>query len=248
MEFLLKIITLSLLILAVARPFYARRAVLENKDEYNSDFYHFLSNSYAGLLSAIFAKVAKADGRVSEKESLYVGSFLNGLAQDFNDDKELARDMLKAIFNKNKETSDNYEELVSNLYVQVGSNKGLKERSLQLLMGLAYIDNDFSKEEDILLRHIASLLKFNDEEYTNVKQAITEQYSEHKKLINSYFQTLGISQRASNEDVKKAYLTMAKEYHPDSMNGASEEEIFEANEKFKKINDAYEKIKKMRMF
>jgi len=248
MEFLLKIITLSLLLIAIARPFYARRAILENKDEYNADFYHFIANTYAGLLSAIFAKVAKADGRVSEKESLYVGSFLNGLAEDFDEDKETARDILKSIFNKNKNNSEDYEELVKNLYVQINSNKDLKERSIQLLMGLAYIDNDFSHEEDTLLRHISSLLKFNDEDYARIKQSITEQYSDHKKLINSYFQTLGISQRADNDSVKKAYRSLVKECHPDSMVGASEEELEEASIRVRKINDAYEKIKKMRMF
>jgi len=248
MEFLLKIITLSLLFLAVVRPFYARRAVLENKDEYNTDFYHFIENTYAGLLSAIFAKVAKADGRVSEKEALYVGSFLSGLAEEFDEDKELARNILKSIFNKNKNDVDGYEDLVKNLYVQVSSNNDLKERSIQLLMGLAYIDNDFSDDEEALIRHISVLLRFNDEDYIRIKQSITEQYSDHKKLVNSYFQTLGISQRADNDSVKKAYRALVKSYHPDSIVGATDKELHEANVKLQKINEAYAEIKKIRMF
>ena len=49
-----------------------------------------------------------------------------------------------------------------------------------------------------------------------------------------YYEVLGLSKGASEDDIKKAYRKLAKKYHPD-VNKASD-----AEEKFKEINEAYE--------
>jgi len=56
------------------------------------------------------------------------------------------------------------------------------------------------------------------------------------KLMNKrdYYEVLGISKGASNDEIKKAYRRLAKKYHPD----VSTEE--NAIEKFKEVQEAYE--------
>ncbi len=49
-----------------------------------------------------------------------------------------------------------------------------------------------------------------------------------------YYEVLGLSKGASEQDIKKAYRQLAKKYHPD-MNKAADAEA-----KFKEINEAYE--------
>ncbi|HEY8108805.1 MAG TPA: DnaJ domain-containing protein [Patescibacteria group bacterium] len=49
----------------------------------------------------------------------------------------------------------------------------------------------------------------------------------------TYYGILGVSRTATEDDIKKAYRTLAREYHPDVNKGP------EAEERFKKINEAY---------
>ncbi|ANQ48808.1 DnaJ domain-containing protein [Flammeovirga sp. MY04] len=55
--------------------------------------------------------------------------------------------------------------------------------------------------------------------------------------MRNYYDILGIDQRADKRQIKKAYLTLAKKYHPD-LHGNDEE----LGEKFKEVNEAYETL------
>jgi len=63
---------------------------------------------------------------------------------------------------------------------------------------------------------------------------------------NSSYKILEIEPTCTNEEVKKAYRRMAMKYHPDKVSHLGEDLRKIADEKFKKVNEAYEKIKKER--
>ena len=54
--------------------------------------------------------------------------------------------------------------------------------------------------------------------------------------FKDYYRILNVSQNASAEDIKKAFRRLAFQYHPDH----NPENVREAGEKFKEINEAYE--------
>ncbi|MFN2194518.1 MAG: DnaJ C-terminal domain-containing protein [Anaerolineales bacterium] len=53
--------------------------------------------------------------------------------------------------------------------------------------------------------------------------------------VKDYYQTLGVSKSASQEDIKKAFRKLARKHHPDVNPGDPA-----AEERFKEINEAYE--------
>lgn len=60
-------------------------------------------------------------------------------------------------------------------------------------------------------------------------------------MTNPY-KVLGVNEGATNEEIRAAYLSLVKKYHPDKYTDPDMKQL--ANEKLKEINDAYDQLTK----
>jgi hypothetical protein len=92
--------------------------------------------------------------------------------------------------------------------------------------------------------------KFSDEDfnrYYNYKSHNNNNYNnfyQNNYNKDKFYDILGVSKTASQDEIKKAYRNLARKYHPDRYSNASEEEKKLAENRFKEINEAYENLTK----
>ncbi|TLD80958.1 J domain-containing protein [Helicobacter sp. MIT 05-5293] len=67
--------------------------------------------------------------------------------------------------------------------------------------------------------------------------------TDEERVLRGCYMTLESHYQDDFELVKKRYLKLAKEYHPDNVFGQDEQIVESYNDRFRKIQEAYEKIK-----
>lgn len=182
-------------------------------------------------LIVLVAAVMKADGKVLKSELDYVKQFLIA-----NFGKENAAEALKAL----KELL-NQEIPVFEVAQQIRQNLDYSSR-LQLvhfLYGIAQSDGIVHNSEINLILEIGYAMGISSQDMNSIQAMSGDS-------IDSAYKVLEIESSATNEEVKKAYRKLAQVHHPDRVSYLGEEIQKAAKEKFQKINQAYEKIKKER--
>jgi DnaJ like chaperone protein len=89
------------------------------------------------------------------------------------------------------------------------------------------------------IEQIASFLNINMADFNSLKAMF---YAD----TDSDYKILEIHNSASEEEIKKAYKRMAVKFHPDKVSHLGEDYQKDAKEKFQKVQQAYENIKKQR--
>ena len=110
---------------------------------------------------------------------------------------------------------------------------------LHYLFGIAKADGHVAEVEIQILNRIANLMGVPQADFESLKNMFYRD-------TNSDYKVLGIESTATEEEIKKAYRQMAIRYHPDKVAPMGEEYQKGAQEKFQKIQEAYENIKKQR--
>jgi DnaJ like chaperone protein len=210
-----------------------------------------LAEHEAGLLIAMMAKVAKADGNVCELEAELLSNIFTDISLVFENDAEI-RVQLKEIYKKEKESFDN-TIVISQKYLKLTKrdyNKRLKV--MEYLLNLAFIDGDFSETENMIIEDIANAIEIKRQDLDEMVGRFKVYYENMKNhaamSVDKAYETLEMPKDATDNELKKQYRKLVKKYHPDVVTGQGAEQsiIDEATNKLQEINEAYELIKKDR--
>ena len=188
-------------------------------------------NSFMVSLLVLSSAVIKADGKTLQSELDYVRNFVRS-----NFGEAATYEAMRLLSELNAKQVNIYE-----VGAQIAAYMNYSQR-LQLfdyLTRLAVADGEFSKSEKDVLEAIASAIRINSSDAASI---IAMFY----KDTDSAYAVLEISPDATDDEVKSAYRRMAMKNHPDKVSTLGPEVQKAAEEKFRKIQEAYETIKKQR--
>jgi len=173
----------------------------------------------------------KADGKVVKSELDYVRQFF--IRQFGQESAKEALLTLKDILKQDIPVRD--------ICIQIGRNMDYSSRLqlLHLLFNISVADTTIHPLELELIAKISGAMGVASNDFLSIKNMFIPE-------TDSAYKILEIEPATTNEEVKKAYRKMAMKYHPDKVSHLGEEFRKTADEKFKKVNEAYERIKRER--
>ena len=205
----------------------------------------------AKFLVSLLAKVAKSDGRVSELEARLITQVLDDLSQKVSGVSGV-REYLKEVYNSQKENVDNAYETARNYKRAFNLNYDTCVARLTFFLNLAYIDGEFNKSEQDIIRNIAYGFGIDKETLDEIIFKFDSFYgsrfgadSDEMSQENDAFEVLGLSKNASLDEIKARYKELVRQYHPDILmgRGESKEVIERSTKKLQEINEAYGRLK-----
>ena len=205
----------------------------------------------AKFLVSLLAKVAKSDGRVSELEARLITQVLDDLSQKVSGVSGV-REYLKEVYKSQKENVDNAYETARNYKRAFNLNYDTCVARLTFFLNLAYIDGEFNKSEQDVIRNIAYGFGIDKETLDEIIYKFDSFYGsrfgadrDEVSRENDAFEVLGLNKNASLDEVKARYKELVRQYHPDILmgRGESKEVIERSTKKLQEINEAYGRLK-----
>jgi DnaJ like chaperone protein len=182
-------------------------------------------------LLVLIAAVMKADGKVVKSELDYVKQFF--IRQFGRESAVEATRMLRDLLNQEIPLRDVCQQISRSM------DYSSRLQLLHLLFGVSLADGTIHKSEVEIISNISGYLGISSGDFLSIKNMFVPE-------TDSFYKILEIDRSATDDDVKKAFRKMAMKYHPDKVSHLGEDYKRAADEKFKKVNEAYEKIKKER--
>jgi len=182
-------------------------------------------------LLVLIAAVMKADGKVLKSELDYVQRFF--VAQFGAESAREASVMLRDLLKRDIPLRD--------VCTQIRGNMDYPSRLqlIHILYNISAADSRFDPAEIQVIKSVSDMLGISATDYDSIRNMFIP-------ATDSAYRILEAERSATDEEMKKAYRKMALKYHPDKVSHLGEEFRRTAEEKFKAVNEAWEKIKKER--
>ena len=189
---------------------------------------------FAIALIILTAKLAKADGHVSKEELVAIKDKLKIPEHEIN--------QVEKIFNKAKEDPLGYEPYAQQIAQIYKSNPAVLDEVINILFYIAEADSNVSNSEIAMIKNIAKIFGLSDSQFEGIKES-----RKSSDKLNPYV-VLGCDPNDDFTTIRKKYLLLSKEHHPDILmnKGVPQEVIEESKKKMRAINSAFDQIEKMK--
>ena len=190
--------------------------------------------AFSVAIIALSAKMAKADGVVSQAE-------ISAFRQILEIPTEEMRNVFR-LYDIAKEDIAGFEVYAARLRALCEDENGncqLLGDVLDALFHIAKADGLIHERELAFLEQIATIFGLDEAGFMRLRER-------HVAGPDNPYAVLGIDADSTAAEARTQYLTLVKENHPDRLaaRGVPDEFMFIASERMKAINDAYSKIAK----
>ncbi len=185
-------------------------------------------------LLSLASIVIKADGKVSPQEMQFVQSYF---VQAYG--KERANATFRTFNEVVKKREISSQKICE--YLRMRTRYESRLQIIHFLFNIAQADGHVSVAEVEKINEIAGYLALTQRDFESIKAMFF-------KHPDSAYKILEIERSATVDEIKKAFRTMAKKYHPDKLQHMDEAYRKGAEDKFKKVQEAYEQLRKERGF
>lgn len=185
-------------------------------------------------LLSLASLIIKADGQVNQAELDYVRQYFVS---------SYGKERSNATFKVFNEVIKNREINTLRIATYISQHTRYESRLqiLHFLFGIAKADGHVSANEEQKIREIAGFFRIHGKDFESIRAMF---YSE----AGNAYKILEIEKTATDSEVKKAYRSMAKKYHPDKLQHLPDHLIKGAQEKFLAVQKAYEQLQSERGF
>lgn len=211
---------------------------------------------FSAVLIVVSAAVMKADGKVLKSELDFVRKYF---VRNFGE--EVAIEKIKILGEVLKQDIP-----IEDVARQIRANMRVSEKRLllQYLFGIAIADGHIDSSELAMIERISRGIGISSIEFLSMKAMFTQTQGGYQRSysqgsnrnhqaprkrtvpISQSYSVLGLSSSSTDDQLKKAYRKLAVKYHPDKVAHLGEDHIRTAEEKFQKVQEAYENVKTSR--
>ena len=179
------------------------------------------------------AKMAKADGKVTEDE---IRAFKEKINVPDSEIKNVAK-----LWDQAKKTTDGFQIYARQIANLLEKNSSVLEELLKLLIIIALADGKITIPEIKYLKEVGNIFGFSEEDFERI-------YSSKSGVSSDPYQILGISRDASIDEIKQKWKQLAINHHPDRLisQGIPEDLIHKSTSRLKEINNAWDTIQNQR--
>ncbi|MEM7376919.1 MAG: co-chaperone DjlA [Pseudomonadota bacterium] len=204
----------------------------------------------------LMGRLAKADGRISEREVAHTEAFMSQLGMSTDRRREAI-----SLFKQGADPQFDVDGALARFQHAVGRSPHLRQLLLVYLMDVALADGEFKGPEEQLLRRIGADLGFSAFALEQLIAMTRGQDHFGSRAggggagvgrgvsgLEAAYQALGVTPEDSDNAIKRAYRKLISEFHPDKLigQGVPEDMVQAATERSQEIQRAYDVIKDAR--